>query len=132
MPSEVEQSPSTSDTSQEHNGLDIQEKERKNMIITSKLEIKYSEIDLLNTEIKTAYHTIQELQKRITELEQHCFMSGARHNATTSHSTLSNKCLLFGDTNLQNILSSDLQDSCWIRSIFEADMDLLRNGLTKN
>lgn len=54
----VEQSPSDSDTTQVHNDPDMQEMQRKIMIIMSKLEIKDSEIDLLNTEIRTAYHTI--------------------------------------------------------------------------
>lgn len=131
VPSEVVQTIASSDTTHEndedHDWVDILEISRKIKIITSKLETKDLELDLLKTQIKTAYRTILQLQKRITELEQHYGRNGAQHHASTLRSTLSNNCLLLGDTNLRKILRSDLQENYWIRTIFKADMDLLRS-----
>lgn len=48
-------------------------------MIISKLVTKDLEIELLNTEVKTAYHTIEQLQQRVTELEKHRVESGNNH-----------------------------------------------------
>lgn len=44
----------------------MQEITKSIKITTSKLEVEDIEIELLNTEIKTAYATIELLQKRVT------------------------------------------------------------------
>ncbi|KAK3855973.1 hypothetical protein Pcinc_037657 [Petrolisthes cinctipes] len=119
-----------SDTTQQVNlvrdRVDMLDIDRKIEIIMSKLETKDSEIDLLSTEIKTAYNTIEQLQNRIVELEQHRCGSEAHQHALGTRSTPLNNCLLLGDTNLRTIRRSDLQNEYQIRTIFEANMDLLR------
>ncbi|MPC95654.1 hypothetical protein E2C01_090874 [Portunus trituberculatus] len=57
----------------ESENLDLMHITNEIKIIKSKLATKDMKIDLLNTEVKTAYHTIEQLQQRVTELEQrHC------------------------------------------------------------
>ena len=74
----------------------------------SKLATKDLEIELLNTEMKTAYHTTPHL-------------GGAPH--PTQH--------LLGDTNLSSILPSDLHHTCWVGTIPGANMDLLRSWVSE-
>ena len=93
--------------------------------ITSKLEVKDMEIELLNTEIKTAYATIELLQKRVTELEQKNI--NEEQHASVENSIPSSTTLLLGDTNLRHILCSDLEKNCQIKTILGANMDLLRS-----
>ncbi|KAK4306197.1 hypothetical protein Pmani_021972 [Petrolisthes manimaculis] len=69
---------------------------------------------------------VQQLQNRIVELEQHRCGSEAHQHALGTRSTPLNNCLLLGDTNLRTIRRSDLQNEYQIRTIFEANMDLLR------
>ncbi|XP_045101320.1 AF4/FMR2 family member 4-like [Portunus trituberculatus] len=65
-------------------------------LIKSKLEIKDSEIELLNAEVKTAYCTIHLLQQRIADLEHE---NKSRPQDAASDATASTECLLLGDTN---------------------------------
>lgn len=125
---QVTQAPSSSDLTQ--GGVDLRDIASKIESITSKLETKDMEIELLNTEVKTAYHTIELLQQRVTELEQRCCGSGD-HQASSPRSTSSNRCLLLGDTNLRPILRSDLHNNCWVRTIHDANMDLLTSWVTQ-
>lgn len=92
---------------------------REIKMIKTKLATKDMEIDLLNTEVRAAYHTIEQLQQRVTELEQ------GKKGCDTGDKH-SNTCLLLGDTNLHPISSSDLHHSCWLRTIPGANMDLLK------
>ncbi|KAK3852578.1 hypothetical protein Pcinc_040839 [Petrolisthes cinctipes] len=87
------------------------------------------EIELLNTEVKTAYHTIELLQQRVTDLEQRCCGSD-NHQPSVANSMSSNSCLLLGDTNLRPILLSDLHNNCFVRTIHEANMDLIKSWVT--
>lgn len=125
---QVTQAPSSSDLTQ--GGMDLRGIASKIENITSKLETKDMEIELLNTEVKTAYHTIELLQQRVTELEQRCCGSGD-HQAVAPRSTSSNRCLLLGDTNLRPILRSDLHSNCCVRTIHDANMDLLTSWVTQ-
>ena len=84
-------------------GLNLMHIAREIKMITSKLATKNMKIDLLNTEVKAAYHTIERLQQRVTELEQQYCEKGDQNTHT---------CLLLGDTNLRSISRSDLQNSC--------------------
>ncbi|KAK4294401.1 hypothetical protein Pmani_032972 [Petrolisthes manimaculis] len=94
-------------------------------MINSKLATKDMEIELLNTEVKAAYHTIEQLQHRVTELEKHHCGSRNHHTSAGRHAP-SDTCLLLGDTNLNSIISSDLHTSCRVRTIPGANMDRLR------
>ncbi len=108
----------------EHNeGISIHDVLRKVERITTMLETKDMEIELLNTEMKTAYHTIQLLQQRVQDLEKRSGEMCTHHTTPAPY----NSCLLLGDTNLRAILSSDLDNSCWVRTIKGANMDLLRS-----
>lgn len=130
-PREVTQIPSSSDVTHEPNSdqeeVDMFEMARKIKMIMSKLETKDMEIDLLNTEMKTAYHTIELLQKRVIELEQ----QRDDHHSSSTIQSAPNNCLLLGDTNLRRILRSDLQNNCWVRTIMGASVDLLRSWVTE-
>ncbi|KAK4325489.1 hypothetical protein Pmani_003939 [Petrolisthes manimaculis] len=86
-------------------------KMKKNIeIILSKLETKDLEMELLETEVKTAYATIELLQKRVTELEQRDKKETIKPDSPSSTS-----CLLLGDSNLQQVLRSDLSKNCTYR-----------------
>lgn len=115
-----------------HNGItemNIQEITKSIKIIMSKLEVKDKEIDLLNTEMKTAYATIEVLQKRVTELEQRD--SNEKHHVSVVTPTLTTNSLLLGDSNLRHILCSDLDKNCQIKTITGANMDLLRSWVNE-
>ena len=96
--------------------------------IIEKLHTKDLEIDVLNEEIKTAYTTISTLQQRVSELENKV-NNDARPPSTRDEPVVSQqeeeRYLLLGDTNLQRVLSSDL-DSCDVRTIRGANVDLLK------
>ncbi|KAK4308214.1 hypothetical protein Pmani_020061 [Petrolisthes manimaculis] len=98
-PYEVMHSPPTTrvvaHTDLVQNGVDMQDIARKIESITSKLETKDMEIELLNTEVKTAYHTIELLQQRVTDLEQRCCGNDS-HQPSVTNSMSSNSCLLLG------------------------------------
>lgn len=96
-------------------------------MIKSKLATKDAEIELLNTEVKAAYHTINQLQQRVIELEKQHIESASAGNPTPP-----NSCLLLGDENLGEILRSDLHHSCSVRTIPGANMDLLRSWVKEN
>ena len=99
----------------------------KNMeTIFGKLEIKDSEIELLNTEVKTAYSTIEMLTKRISELENQN-NGQAVQQMLTSDVAPPHNCLLLSDTNTQRVRSSDLGENCSVKTIARANMDLLRS-----
>lgn len=97
-------------------------------LIKSKLEIKDSEIELLNAEVKTAYCTIHLLQQRIADLEHE---NKSRPQDAASDATASTECLLLGDTNTQRVLRSDLGDKCRVKTIAHANIDLLRSWVTE-
>ncbi|KAK4326724.1 hypothetical protein Pmani_002782 [Petrolisthes manimaculis] len=114
-----------------NNGVDMLDIARKIESITSKLETKDMEIEQLNTEVKTAYHTIELLQQRVTDLEQRCCGSDS-HQPSVANSLSSNSCLLLGDTNLRPILLSDLHNNCFVWTIQDANMDLIKSWVTHN
>ncbi|KAK4321346.1 hypothetical protein Pmani_007827 [Petrolisthes manimaculis] len=132
-PYEVMHSPPTTrvvaHTDLVQNGVDMLDINRKIESIISKLETKDMEIELLNTEVKTAYHTIELLQQRVTDLEQRCCGNDS-HQPSVANSMSSNSCLLLGDTNLRPILLSDLHDNCFVRTIHDANMDLIKSWVT--
>ncbi len=109
--------------------MNIQEITKSIKTLVSKLEIKDKEIDLLNTEMKTAYATIEVLQKRVTELEQRD--SNEKHHASVVTPTPITNSLLLGDSNLRHILCSDLDKNCQIKTITGANMDLLRSWVNE-
>lgn len=88
-----------------------------------KLPTKDSEIDLLNTEVNTAYTIIQHLQQRISDLELQ--MKKQDSQLVTEHATTT-KCPLLGDTNIRRVQRSDLQEHCSVKTVVCTNMDLLR------
>ncbi len=99
--------------------------------IINKLKVKDDEIELLNVEIKTAYTLIDLLMKRVDELEKKETnkVESFNRKANTQEEILAtpNKCLLLGDTNLRKVRQSDLGDNCSVKTIPEANIDLLRS-----
>ncbi|KAK4298597.1 hypothetical protein Pmani_029048 [Petrolisthes manimaculis] len=95
--------------------------------ILSKLETKDLEMELLATEVKTAYATIELLQKRVNELE----LKNKEENIKPD-SLPPNNCLLLGDSNTQHVLRSDLGNNCTVRSINMSTFVKLRNWVTHN
>lgn len=93
-------------------------------IIMRKLETKDNEIELLNTEIKTAYSLIETLQRRICHLETRA-RRDEQHEDGTATTSSPLQCLLLGDTNLKRVRRSDLGDNCSVRTVTRANMDLL-------
>ena len=117
--------------------------------IKSKIQTKDNEIELLNTEMKMAYSVIELLQQRVSELEQQKKKnekqqdtSGSvtrqlneheeRNNITELPTTsleerTSANTLLLGDQSIMNIRMSDLTHKCKIRTLHDADFDLMRD-----
>lgn len=93
--------------------------------IMSKLCTKEEEIDLLNTEVKTAYTIIQHLQERISELELQIKKQDSQQEAIENVAAPL-QCLLLGDTNTRRVQRSDLHDKCSVKTVARANMDLLR------
>lgn len=114
----------------EYEGVDLLYISREIKIIKSKLATKDLEIELLNTEVKTAYHTIEQLQERVVELEKHRCVN-EDHRTLVESPAPPSTCLLLGDTNLSPILPSDLHQNCWVRTIPGADMDLIRSWVNE-
>ena len=102
-PSEAAHTPLHNDLTE----MSMQEITKSIKTLTSKLEVKDIEIELRNTEIKTAYSTTELLQKRVTELEQR--HSDEEHPASGVNSITPASSLLLGDGNLRQILCSDLE-----------------------
>ena len=81
-----------------------------------KLEIKDLEIEVLNQEVKTAYNAIDALKKRVSDLEQTQNTSKTHQPPEVAAEPVSNprevsdRSLFLGDTNLQSILPSDIEN----------------------
>lgn len=114
----------------EHEELNLLHIAREVKMMKSKLETKDMEIELLNAEVKAAYHTIEHLQQRVTELEKHHCGNGEQ-NTSTGDTAPPKTCLLLGDKNLSTIRRSDLHPSCCVRTIPGANMDLLRSWVSE-
>ncbi|KAK3888620.1 hypothetical protein Pcinc_007345 [Petrolisthes cinctipes] len=71
----------TQEDNAEPERIDLLHIAREIEMIKSKLATKDMEIELLNTEVKAAYHTIEQLQHRVTELEKHHCDSGDHHTS---------------------------------------------------
>lgn len=113
-----------------HEEMDLLRISREIKTIKSNMATKNLEIELLNTEVKIAYHIIEQLQQRVIELEKHLWENG-NHQTSTESPTPRSNCLLLGDTNLSTILPSDLHHSCWVRTIPGANMDLIRSWVSE-
>lgn len=88
------------------------------------------EIEMLNTKVKTAYQTIELIQQRVLDLGQRGYGS-SDHQSSAPSSSLPNSCLLLGDNNLQPVFRSDRHNNCWVRTIYDANMNLLRSWVTQ-
>lgn len=111
---------------------DIQKIARDLKNIHNKLATKDMEIELLNEEVKMAYETIDALQHRITALEQRNITSGERQrHLQTDAPPSTTHCLLLGDSNLRRVLSSDLGENCSVKTIYNANIDLIRKRITE-
>ncbi|KAK4310793.1 hypothetical protein Pmani_017649 [Petrolisthes manimaculis] len=84
-------------------------------------------MELLATEVKTAYATIELLQKRVNELE----LKNKEENIKPD-SLPPNNCLLLGDSNTQHVLRSDLGNNCTVKTINMSTFVKLRNWVTHN
>ncbi|KAK3883022.1 hypothetical protein Pcinc_012629 [Petrolisthes cinctipes] len=81
--------------------------------IKAKLHTKDLEIDLLNTEVKTAFETITALQQRVDDLEQKLCPNSREQPQAPNNNPLPPHCLLLlGDINLRRVLRSDLGENC--------------------
>lgn len=96
----------------------------------SKLKTKNNEIELLNTEMKTAYLIIQLLQQRIKELEKENIRKFI-HHYTSTHTAISSTCLLLGDTNTRRVVPSDLGDNCVVKTVSLVNIDILRSWVNE-
>lgn len=97
--------------------------------IKDKLNVKDVEIRDLSEKLKVSNITIGRLNDRISMLEDQVRQGQLRRSAESTPSTESSpvvKTLILGDTNLSNITSSDLGEDCSVRTIKEANIDLIR------
>ena len=96
--------------------------------INEKLDTKNMEIELLGTEVKTAYSVIGQLQKKISDLENKIANTQHAHQQETTDSAPSHpeRILLLGDENLTQARVSDMHKNVTIRTIKGANSDLLR------
>jgi len=106
--------------------------------LKGKVSIKDVMIEELNDMLKTAYVTINKLSDRVTALEDEVRRSkevssnsapGQDRAPTNSVSNTRPPCektLLLGDTNLSYVRAADLGEDCFIRTIKEANVDLLK------
>ena len=94
--------------------------------IKSKLLMKDTKIDLLNTEVKTAYTIIHSLQQRINELELQKKIQDEQMEVT-EHVATPPRCFLLRDTNTRRVHRSDLHNTCSVKTIERANMDLLKS-----
>ncbi len=96
--------------------------------IMNNLAIKDKEIDLLNDEMKTAYTLIDQLMKRVDDLDnkENIKLKAVNINPNIQKQTSEtvNKCLLLGDSNLQIVKQSDLGENCSVKTISEANVNL--------
>ena len=94
---------------------------------------KNSEISELNEMLKKAHITINKLSDRLSALEDHIQRSDG--NATRlnggDNATPPQKTLLLGDTNLKDVISSDLGLNSFIRTIKGATTNLLRSWVSE-
>lgn len=77
-------------------------------------------------EVKTAYVTIEVMQKRIKDLEE----QGKQDKCTGSPHP--SDCLLLGDSNLHSVLRSDLAQDCTVRTIQGKTSICLEVGCLRN
>lgn len=99
--------------------------------IKNQLRTKDMEIELLNEEVKAAYETIQLLQTRVNHLEQELHSNASSEQPVTRSPTSPLHCLLLGDSNLRRVSRSDLANNCSIKTIHDANIDLLRSWVTE-
>ncbi|KAK3889699.1 hypothetical protein Pcinc_006265 [Petrolisthes cinctipes] len=99
--------------------------------IKAKLHTKDLEIDLLNTEVKTAFETITALQQRVDDLEQKLCPNSREQPQAPNNNPLPPHCLLLGDINLRRVLRSDLDENCSVRTIHGSNFDLLRSWISE-
>ena len=105
--------------------------------LKERLLIKDTQIEDLNDMLKNAYVTINKLSDRVTVLEEQVRQGGQEHSQSTTGSTTPQQgnstnpsvregTLLLGDTNLTFVRSADLGENCSIRTITDANVDLLK------
>ena len=104
--------------------------------LKEKVMIKDTEIGELNDMLKTAYVTINKLSDRVTVLEDQVRQRGEGNLQSPSHSTTyqssstnprpPERTLLLGDTNLCFVRATDIGQDCSIRTIKDANVDLMK------
>ena len=93
------------------------------------LRVKDAEIEELNILVKTANVTINRLSDRVTTLEEKVKENeiNNRESPRMLQSSLApEKTLFLGDSNLSDVISSDLHEDCLIRTLQGATLDLSR------
>ena len=96
-----------------------------------KMNTKDNEISELNELLKTAQVTINRLNDRLTTLEER--VQRAEYHSLPTHTESSPnhsevtpvKTLLLGDTNLIDAQAADLEENCFMRTIKDANIDLM-------
>ncbi|XP_064087328.1 probable serine/threonine-protein kinase DDB_G0267514 [Macrobrachium nipponense] len=100
---------------------------------STKLNIRDLEIDELNELLKAAHVTINKLNDRLSSLEEKVEQfqkAAANHQAPDAFHgptcSPTEGTLPLGDTNLTAIRTSDLKTECSVRTIKEANIDLIK------
>ena len=99
--------------------------------IQAKLETKDTEKELLNERIKAAYRTIEVLRQRVNELEYLNTSNSERQSRVIMDAPPPSCCLLLGVTNIWRVLRSDIGENCSVKTIYGANIDLLRSWITE-
>ncbi len=96
--------------------------------IKERLVTKDMEIDLLQTEVKTAYSVIDLLKQKIKELKKQINSNRPPQQQGVIETTINTlqRILLLGDENWTHAKVSDVQKNVSIRTIKEANIDLLK------
>ena len=102
--------------------------------LRERINIRDSEIEELNKLLKTAHVTINKLNDRLSSVEEQVKQLQVTHTQRMSQTpqeqssppSLPEGTLLIGDTNLNDIRTSDLSSRCSIRTIKGANIDLVR------
>ncbi|MEL6987306.1 MAG: hypothetical protein AAGK97_05700 [Bacteroidota bacterium] len=99
--------------------------------IKEKLAVKDVEIDDLYDKLQSANSTISNLQEKIAELENHQNQINRNNREDQDTPTSPHRTLLLGDTNLSHVRAGDLREGCSVRTIQDADINLLRSWINE-
>ncbi|MEL6989196.1 MAG: hypothetical protein AAGK97_15395, partial [Bacteroidota bacterium] len=79
---------------------------------------------------QSANSTISALQEKIANLETHHQLSNEEIKENGNSTSAPHRTLLLGDTNLTHVKTTDLGNDCNVRTIKDADINLLRSWIS--